>query len=88
MEYDQSFIQPEWRSEYFVSETMKKVWWIQITILQDFGKWCDEHGLRWFVYGGALIGAVRHKGFIHDRQPHEPDGEEVQQRNCHRRDAV
>ena len=43
---------------------MKKVWWIQITILQDFGKWCSDHGLRYFVYGGALIGAVRHHGFV------------------------
>ena len=64
MEYDKKFIQPETRCEYFISEEMKKVWWIQITILMDFGKWCDEHGLRYFVYGGALIGAVRHKGFV------------------------
>ena len=64
MEYDQSFIQPEWRSEVYVSEETKKIWWVQLVVLQDFGKWCDERGLRWFVYGGALIGAVRHHGFI------------------------
>ena len=64
MQYDVDFIKPEWKSDYYVSEKTKKVWWIQIQILQDFGKWCDERNLRWFVYGGALIGAVRHKGFI------------------------
>lgn len=64
MEYDKEFIKPEWRSEYYVDETMKKVWWVQMTILQDWGKWCDDHHLRWFVYGGALIGAIRHHGFV------------------------
>ena len=64
MEYDQEFLKPEWRDEYYIDETQKKVWWAMITVLQDFGKWCNAHGLKYFVYAGALIGAVRHKGFI------------------------
>ena len=33
-------------------------------ILVYFDNFCREHGLRYFLAGGTLIGAVRHKGFI------------------------
>ena len=26
--------------------------------------YCDRHGLNYFVIGGTLLGAARHKGFI------------------------
>lgn len=35
-----------------------------IEILECFDKYCTEHSLRYYLCGGALIGAVRHKGFI------------------------
>jgi len=25
---------------------------------------CDEHGLRYYLAGGSVLGAIRHKGFI------------------------
>ena len=33
-------------------------------ILLAFDKVCSEHGLRYCICGGTMIGAVRHKGFI------------------------
>ena len=33
-------------------------------ILLEFDKVCKEHGLRYCICGGTMIGAVRHKGFI------------------------
>ncbi|RDU66083.1 hypothetical protein CQA53_04580 [Helicobacter didelphidarum] len=29
-----------------------------------FKKVCDKHKLKYFLYGGSLLGAVRHLGFI------------------------
>lgn len=33
-------------------------------ILSAFAEYCDEHGLRYYLCGGTLLGAVRHKDFI------------------------
>lgn len=33
-------------------------------ILKWFHQYCIEHGLKYYILGGSLIGAVRHKGFI------------------------
>ena len=30
----------------------------------EFTQYCDEHGLRYYMCGGTLLGAIRHKGFI------------------------
>ncbi len=37
---------------------------VELDILLHVAKFCDEHGLRYFLAYGTLIGAVRHKGFI------------------------
>ncbi len=33
-------------------------------IMCEFTQYCDEHGLRYYMCGGTLLGAIRHKGFI------------------------
>lgn len=37
---------------------------IELTILKLFAEYCEEHGLRYYLYAGTLLGAVRHAGFI------------------------
>ena len=37
---------------------------IELDILKAFAAFCDEHGLRYYLDSGTLIGAVRHQGFI------------------------
>ena len=58
----------EWRKlgkddcgERMSTETMRAV---QIDMLNAFADYCDANELRYYLSGGTLLGAVRHKGFI------------------------
>ena len=44
-----------------VSEKLKIV---EKEMLEHFVRICEKEDLRYFVAGGTLLGAVRHKGFI------------------------
>lgn len=37
---------------------------IELQILIEFRRICSELGLRYYLSGGTLLGAIRHKGFI------------------------
>lgn len=47
-----------------VSKSNKKVQELTIETLKVFMKICEENNLRYYFTGGALIGVLRHKGFI------------------------
>lgn len=64
MAIDKKFFRREIRSGYEVSEKMKKVWAVQLDLLDYFDKLCRKHNLRYYVDYGTLLGAVRHQGFI------------------------
>lgn len=36
----------------------------QIAILDHVTRFCDDHGIQYFLDSGTLLGAVRHKGYI------------------------
>ncbi len=36
----------------------------ELKILLDFDSFCKEHKLKYYLAGGTLLGAIRHKGFI------------------------
>lgn len=42
----------------------KTLWKIELEIMQLIDKICVENKIHYFLIGGALIGAVRHNGFI------------------------
>ncbi len=37
---------------------------IQLDMLQTLAQFCDENSLRYYLSGGTLLGAIRHRGFI------------------------
>ncbi len=43
---------------------LKELQTIELNILLHFDEYCKKEGLRYFLAGGTLLGAVRHKGFI------------------------
>lgn len=60
----QSFLEPEIRCDYTVTEEMKKIWTVELDLLSEFKRICEKYNLRYFVFGGTMLGAVRHNGFI------------------------
>lgn len=59
-----TFFEAETRDGFFVSEKRKKIWAIQIDMLLEFDRICKKHNLKYYLQGGTLLGAVRHRGFI------------------------
>ncbi len=51
----------QFRMEKLNSDEIKKRVFM---ILCDFADFCDQNGLRYYLSGGTLLGAIRHKGFI------------------------
>lgn len=47
-----------------VSPELKELWSVELDLLSKFAAVCKEHNLKWYVDGGTLLGAVRHRGFI------------------------
>ena len=45
-------------------KTLKHLQSLELMILKDFIKICEEYDLTYYMYAGSLLGAVRHNGFI------------------------
>lgn len=64
MQFEDKFFEAEERCGYHVSAKMKKVWAVELNLLDYFDKLCRQYNLRYFIGFGSLLGAVRHRGFI------------------------
>lgn len=45
-------------------EDLKRVQETEVEILQEIIRVCEQYGFQYWVYGGTLIGTIRHDGFI------------------------
>ncbi len=60
----ESFYEPEIRCGHTVTERTKRIWAVELRLLELFDRFCQVHGLRYFAGYGTLLGAVRHRGFV------------------------
>ena len=54
----------EMRNGFLVTSHRKKLWNVQIGLINEFSRICKKHNIKWFAFYGTLLGAARHKGFI------------------------
>ncbi|MBR1579415.1 MAG: LicD family protein [Selenomonadaceae bacterium] len=54
----------EFRSGFLVTSQRKKLWNVQLHLIDEFARICRKHDLNWFAYAGTLLGAARHGGFV------------------------
>ena len=50
--------------KFYEPEQLKHLQKLEMEILGDFKRICDENNLTYFGYAGTGIGALRHKGYI------------------------
>lgn len=60
----EGFLNEEVRNDYVVRSKMKKVWAIELGLLDELVRVCKKYKITYYADSGTLIGAIRHKGFI------------------------
>lgn len=58
------FLHEEVRNGYTISVDIKKVWAVELDLLNEFIRVCKKYNIQFFAAGGTILGAIRHKGFI------------------------
>lgn len=64
MNFEPSFFKEEIRSDFLVDEKRKKIWAVELQILEKIDEVCKKHHITYYAYYGTLLGAVRHQGFV------------------------
>ena len=60
----EKFFNEEVICDFTVTKERKKLFAVLLDILLKIDSVCKKHGIKYFIYGGTLIGALRHGGFI------------------------
>ena len=64
IQFSDDFFKEEERCGYHVSTKLKKIWAIELDLLNELLKVCQKHDIQVSVFAGTILGAVRHQGFI------------------------
>lgn len=59
-----NFYEEEMRCGYRVTAKTKRVWAVQLEMLDEVERICKKYHIKYFADSGTLIGVVRHKGYI------------------------
>ena len=62
--FQEDFFLPEIICDFYVDETRKKIWAIEIDLMLQVDRICEKYDLKYFLVWGSMLGAVRHKGFV------------------------
>lgn len=60
----QNFLKEETICGFRVTEKRKKIWAVELDLVQRFVDVCRKYDIHYSMYWGSILGAVRHKGFI------------------------
>ena len=60
----EDFLKEEVSCGFVVDTERKKKWAVLLDLLMEFDRVCKKNGLKYWLGGGSLLGAIRHKGFI------------------------
>ncbi|WP_029232813.1 LicD family protein [Butyrivibrio sp. VCB2006] len=58
------YFKSETRLDFEITETMKRAWGIQLTLLDQVMEIADRHHIKLWLDYGSLLGAVRHNGYV------------------------
>ena len=64
LDYGKDFLKEEVRCDYTIDSEMKRIWAVELDLVNELKRVCDKYGIQYFADGGTLLGAIRHKGFI------------------------
>ncbi len=77
----EGYLNEEVREGYLVTKDVKMLWAVMLDILVQIDSICKNYNIQYFLCGGTLLGAVRHKGFI----PWDDDLDVMMKRNDYNR---
>ena len=52
------------KSKRYDDKTLRHLQKVQLMMLKDFIKICENNDILYFINGGSLLGTIRHEGFI------------------------
>ena len=61
---DEAFYKNEIRCGCNVPEKLKKIWAVELDLMNELLSVCKKHNIQICAFAGTLLGAVRHQGFI------------------------
>lgn len=64
LEFPIEFFDDEVRDGFYVPSIMKHNWASQMEIVHVVDEICKKNNIKYFLFSGSLIGAIRHGGFI------------------------